>query len=240
MKSNTEGINKEVNKKDDKAENKVEKKEIKKLKQIINKDSSLDTNYFLLPEITDYRCIICENIPNYENAYEAICCGLLFCKECLLKWIDQKPKCPICKKDLKNDTKFIRNIKDNNKLFYKTLRKFIIKCPYECNWTGPWEDLEKHLNECDRGYRECKYKDIGCEFIDEKDKILDHEKNNDKLHLDLAMKFIKDNQKTDNINNINNININNDDNNNRPILIRRINPILPLNNNAFRNPFLLA
>ena len=47
MKSNTEGINKEVNKKDDKAENKVEKKEIKKLKQIINKDSSLDTNYFL-------------------------------------------------------------------------------------------------------------------------------------------------------------------------------------------------
>ena len=64
--------------------------------QLIKKDSSLDANLFLLPEIEDYRCIICENIPNPEKAYEVICCGILFCKECLIKWISQKPKCPIC------------------------------------------------------------------------------------------------------------------------------------------------
>ena len=31
--------------------------------------------------------------------------------------------------------------------------------------------------------------------IDEKSKIIEHEKNNDKVHLELAMKYIQDNQK---------------------------------------------
>ena len=48
---------------------------------------------------------------------------------------------------------------------------------------------------CEKGYRQCKYKDIGCEYIDEKSKIIGHEKNNDKVHLELAMKYIQDNQK---------------------------------------------
>ena len=193
-------------------ERKIKKIEIKLKKEILTKDSNLDTNFFLLPEITDYRCVICENVPNPEIAHEAICCGILFCKECLMNWITQNPKCPICKSILRNDPKYIRSIKDSNKIFYKTLKKFEIKCPYGCKWTGTWEDLENHLNICENGYRECKYKDIGCEFIDEKDKILEHEKNNDKLHLDLAMKFIKDNQNSENMeidDNDNQVGINN-------------------------------
>ena len=178
-------------------ERKIKKIEIKLKKEIITKDSNLDSNYFLLPEIIDYRCVICENVPNPENAHEAICCGILFCKECLNNWIIRNPKCPICKNQLKNEHKFIRSIKDSNKIFYKTLKKFALKCPYGCKWTGAWEDLENHLNECEKGYKECKYKDIGCEFIDEKNIILEHEKNSYKLHLDLAMKFIKDNQNTE-------------------------------------------
>ena len=222
MNNNTEGANTEGNKNGENSEKKIKKVEIKIKKQIVNKDSSLDTNLFLLPEINDFKCIICENIPNPDNAYEVICCGLLFCKDCLFKWIYQTPNCPICKKELKNDPNYVRNIKENNLIFYKTLKKFIIKCPYECNWTGPWSEIENHLIECDKGYRECKYKDLGCEYIDEKNKIIEHEQKNDKLHLDLAMKFIKDNQRIDipksinnnnnnnnNSNNINNININN-------------------------------
>ena len=185
-------INNNINNQNKENIDKSQKKENTKL--LITKDSSLDSNLFLLPEIIDYRCIICENIPNPEIAYEAICCGILFCKECIMKWISQNPKCPICKKNLKNDNKFIRNIKDFNKIFYKTLKKFAIKCPYECNWKGAWEDLETHLNVCEKGFRECKYKDIGCEYVDEKNKIIEHEKNNDKLHLEMAMKFIKENQ----------------------------------------------
>ena len=212
----------------------IKKVEIIIKKQIVNKDSSLDTNLFLLPEIIDYRCTICENIPNPDNAYEGICCGLLFCKDCILKWISQTPKCPICKKELRNEEKYIRNIKDNNKIFYKTLKRFIIKCPYECEWTGPWEDIEKHLNECEKGYRECKYKDIGCEYIDEKGKIVEHELKNDKLHLDLAMKFIKDNQRFCKTQPIYNNNINNNQNR----IEFNINNVFLNRATNFRNPFL--
>jgi hypothetical protein len=172
----------------------IKKIEIKKPLEIVNKYSSLDTNLFLLPEISDYRCIICENIPSPENAYDAICCPIIFCKECLLKWIMQNQKCPICKKTLKNDSGYIRSIKESNKIFYKTMKKFIIKCPYECQWNGAWEDLENHIKECEKGLKECKYKYIGCEFIGDKEKLKNHEENDDKLHLEMAMKFIKDNQ----------------------------------------------
>ena len=233
MNNNTERVNTENNKKDE-FRKKIKNIDIKIKKQIVNKDSSLDTNLFLLPEITDYRCIICENIPNPDIAYEAICCGLLFCKDCLFKWISQTPKCPLCKKELRNEPNYVRNIKENNIIFYKTLKKFIIKCPYECKWTGPWEDIEKHLNECDKGYRECKYKDLGCEYIDEKDKIVEHEQKNDKLHLDLAMKFIKENERKDSpksINNNNNINISININNHSNIIHYNINSILNRNTN---------
>ena len=177
-----------------KNEIKIKKIEIKKPLEIVNKDSSLDTNLFLLPEISDYRCISCENIPSPEKAYEAICCPIIFCKECLLKWLMQKPSCPICKKTLRNEYGYVRNIKEGNKIFYKTMKKFIIKCPYECQWSGAWEDLENHIKECENNLKECKYKYIGCEFIGDKEKLKNHEENSDKLHLEMAMKFIKDNQ----------------------------------------------
>ena len=48
---------------------------LKKEKKIIDKNSSLDADLFLSPEISDFKCLICENIPNPENSYEAICCG---------------------------------------------------------------------------------------------------------------------------------------------------------------------
>ena len=66
----------------------------------------------ILSSISDYKCLICEYTPNPENTYEAIFCGIIFCKECLLKWIAQKPKCPICKKELKDNTKYVRSIKN--------------------------------------------------------------------------------------------------------------------------------
>lgn len=190
--------------------NEQNKKIIEKLKkkmQIINKESNLDSDLFLLPTISDYKCIICEYIPNPENAYEAICCGILFCKECLNRWISEKPNCPICKKQLKNEKNYVRSIKDNNKLFYKTLQKFIIKCPNGCEWEGEWGNLDNHLIDCEKGLKECKYKDIGCEFIGEKEKIKEHEQNY-KLHLEIAMKFIKENERNENNKNINNSNDN--------------------------------
>ena len=55
-----------------------------------------------------------------------------------------------------------------------------------------WADLDSHLIECKFGYRECKYKIIGCEYADNNQKVKEHEESNDNLHLNLAMKFVKD------------------------------------------------
>ena len=57
-----------------------------------------------------------------------------------------------------------------------------------------WVDLESHLMECKFGSRECKYKIIGCEYADNNQKVKEHEESNDNLHLNLAMKFIKNNK----------------------------------------------
>ena len=176
-------------------ENKPKNEEVPNSLQLITNETSLDSNLFFNPQISDYRCVICECIPSPENAYEAICCPILFCKGCLMRWIYQNPKCPLCKKSMHNEAKYVRKIKEGNKIFYRMFQKFKIKCPYGCEWSGLWLDLEKHLLSCDKGVRQCKFKDIGCEYINEKKKIEEHEKNNDKLHLEMAMKFIKYNYK---------------------------------------------
>ena len=86
----------------------------------------------------------------------------------------------------------IRSIKNDNKILYKTFENLLINCPNKCNWQGVWSSLEKHLNECKIGNRYCKYKSIGCNFFDDSKIVTEHEKMNDKYHLDLAMKFIKE------------------------------------------------
>ena len=60
-------------------ETKTKAEEEPKTLQLITKDTSLDSNLFINPQISDYRCVICENIPSPENAYEALCCPIIFC-----------------------------------------------------------------------------------------------------------------------------------------------------------------
>ena len=204
-----------------KQENEDNKEKDNKQKKVINKDTSLDSDLFFLDNIIDYRCIICEYVPSPENAYDIKCCGILICEDCLRVWISLKQICPLCKKTLKFEPKYVRNIKENNKIFYNSMRKFIIKCPYKCEWVGEWGELESHLNECKNSFRACKYKYLGCEFVDENNKVLEHENENNKTHLELAMKYIKDysKQKLNIIedNNIDN-NINNNSNNSSQII----------------------
>ena len=81
----------------------------------ITKNSSLNAELFSLSYISEYKCKFCGLIPN-----EIICCGVLYCNECLPKLISTKEEaieCPICKK---NDMKH-RKIKYENKIFYKVL-----------------------------------------------------------------------------------------------------------------------
>ncbi len=99
----------------------------------------------------------------------------------------KEEECPFCK----SQKLAYRKIKDANKVFYKIYQNLVIKCPYKCDWKGMWSDLDTHLIECKNGIRYCKYKKIGCDFFDESNKVLEHEQINDKLHLEMAVKYIK-------------------------------------------------
>ena len=159
---------------------------------VITKDTNLSPSLFSLSNILDYKCFSCGLIPSPECAEEVICCDeILLCGECHKKNFEQiKKECPICKS---TEVKY-RKIKDENKLLYKYFKNLKIKCPYKCEWNGIWADLDNHLNECQYGFKYCKYKKIGCEFVDYNKTVFEHEKNNDKFHLELALKYIKDNK----------------------------------------------
>ena len=180
--------NSDINKQTDEEVKKEEEEKPKIF--LVTKYSNLDPELFLNENILDYKCISCGLIPSFEKANEIICCGYLICDKCLKFFQKEKKSCPNCNtEELKT-----RLIKKENKIFYKTFKNLLIKCPYKCDWTGIWVDLESHLIECKLGYRECKYKKIGCKFLDESIKVIEHEKSEDKYHLDLALKFIKDNK----------------------------------------------
>ena len=109
--------------------------EVKKI-VLITKYSSLEPDLFLNEFILDYKCISCGLIPSYEKAYETMCCGYLICKDCLKKLNEGKKGCPFCNiGELKT-----REIKKENKIFYKSFKSLIIKCPYKCDWKGMWID----------------------------------------------------------------------------------------------------
>jgi len=179
----------EINNKDNlKEENNIQNKENNKISPI-TKNSSLSPDLFSFPYISEYKCILCGLIPSPETANEEIDTGILYCDECLKKKLSEKKEC----KESEIKEKKYRKIKDENKIFYKVFKNLNIKCPYKCEWKGIWVDLDNHLNECKYGIRYCKYKIIGCEFYDDNKKIIEHEKNNDKYHLDMALQYIKKN-----------------------------------------------
>ena len=169
-------------------EEKKEKEKEKDKLNIITKYSNLDPSLFSNEFISDYKCVSCGLIPSFEKANEIFCCGNLICELCLKKLNESLKRCPKCN----NEELKTREIKKENKIFYKSFKSLLIKCPYKCDWSGMWVDLDAHLMECKYGYRECKYKLVGCEFADNNIKVKEHEQSNDKYHLDLALKFIKD------------------------------------------------
>jgi hypothetical protein len=160
-------------------------------KIFITNKSNLSSNYFIdNKDISIFECAICNDIPNPHFCYELVCCGHLFCEDCLSKWFKEKQICPICKKTIENHTNLLKKIKDNNKIVFRIMNKLNIKCPYNCNWNGKWEELENHLNFCVLSIKENKNKNNECKTYLEIEEL---EKNNDK-NLELAINFINKNE----------------------------------------------
>ena len=87
--------NKTCEKKTEKTENNNLENNVKNIENKqkvipITKNSSLSPDLFSLSYISDYKCFLCGLIPSPENAIEITCCGILFCEECLNKFLEEK------------------------------------------------------------------------------------------------------------------------------------------------------
>ncbi len=178
-------------------ESKSNSEENKKQPSIYKADSDLDLKFFKdQTEASNYICPLCKILPNPSTGVDTICCGQIYCKKCIKQWMKDNTKCPSCNEKFhEKGDKNLRQIKDKNTILYKIIGKLILKCPNEgCNWEGLWENLENHFNECDKQLQECKYKSVGCTFINSPKECLKHENDNEQFHFELALKYIE-NQK---------------------------------------------
>ncbi|TDH66541.1 hypothetical protein CCR75_007832 [Bremia lactucae] len=44
------------------------------------------------------ECAICQEV--FTNATEATCCGQIFCKECIERWVSERGSCPMCRETI--------------------------------------------------------------------------------------------------------------------------------------------
>ena len=156
--------------------------------------SIFQTSLFEEKEISDFICPLCKNIPNPHQCYEITCCGALFCISCITNWLKENNNtCPLCKKEIESKEKNLRKIDQKSKMIYRMMLKLNLKCPYDCGWKGSFAEIYNHFKNCPLKEFECKYNKIGCNFTGKKNECDEHEKNNVKLHLQIALDFIEKN-----------------------------------------------
>lgn len=72
---------------------------ITQIADIIDK-RSIENIYFML------SCVVCMDI--CQDAHSTSCCGNVFCKDCITKWVKNKFNCPMCRKHI-----FMENLSQN-------------------------------------------------------------------------------------------------------------------------------
>jgi hypothetical protein len=105
--------------------------------------------------VHDYKCPLCKGV--YYNPYVDKC-GHVFCRECILKYLEKFHHCPFSKQEITTD--------NLNKLVFmiEILEKQLVKCKNRkngCEWIGKLNELEPHMDhECKRQIISCP--NIGC------------------------------------------------------------------------------
>ena len=69
-----------------------------------------NTNNFTAPDIEPFKCNICQE--DTENNKVITPCEHIFCGECFFKWMQEKPNCPLCRKEFVNEN-IMTNINAN-------------------------------------------------------------------------------------------------------------------------------
>ena len=102
-----------------------------------------------------YTCPICLEV--LRDPYQATCCGVNFCKECIHPVKAANEPCPVCRKqdfDLFPDKRLQRVLYNSR-----------IDCTNKsigCEWTGELRELDNHLNLDPSALEGCPYTLIKC------------------------------------------------------------------------------
>lgn len=135
--------------------------------------------------IQEIACCICYSVPTLETAIEEVNCGRIFCENCLLNWNLNSDKCPYCQmKCLK------RSIIKEGKFIYRTMANLRMRCPLNCGWVDEYRKFKEHMNSC--GIQPCKYAYLGCTYEGLFAEKVKHEQEENKHHLELAVKYIEE------------------------------------------------
>ena len=90
----------------------------------------------------DYICNQCKHVA--REASITICCGETFCTVCLATAQHNQQPCPSCNK---TETNFVQQAK-----YQKVILSLAVRCTMKCHgcdWNGPLENLDAHLENCE-------------------------------------------------------------------------------------------
>lgn len=91
----------------------------------------------------DLSCVTCYDL--VVNATQTPCCGSLFCRECISKWLTSKETCPCCRKMLL-EKQLITDVRTERKSANHPRC-----CKYKnegCNFIGTRNEMMAHNSTC--------------------------------------------------------------------------------------------
>jgi len=86
------------------------------------------------------ECSICQEV--FTNATEATCCGQIFCKDCIERWVHERHTCPMCRESI---TYSLLNTARHAQRMANELK---VACTY-CSLVCKKAELENHVTTCD-------------------------------------------------------------------------------------------
>ncbi|RHY13344.1 hypothetical protein DYB37_006179 [Aphanomyces astaci] len=85
------------------------------------------------------ECAICQEI--FTGATEALCCGQVFCKLCIERWVSERSSCPMCRDELS-----IAQLATSRHC-QRMANEMTVPCPY-CSENMKKAVLEDHMDTC--------------------------------------------------------------------------------------------
>ncbi|CEG42801.1 tubby-like protein [Plasmopara halstedii] len=87
------------------------------------------------------ECAICQEV--FTNATEATCCGQIFCKDCIERWVSERGSCPMCREAIGF------SLLAPSRHAQRMANEMKVTCPY-CSESMKKASLSDHIVVCDQ------------------------------------------------------------------------------------------